>query len=464
MKWQRGLRWGGGVGLAVALVGVLALVMRARRAKDLMDPERARRQGRPIPVRTADVTYDAVEQVIGATAITTPAETAQVGIGPSRGLALGNPVSHIVIKAVHVKEGDQVQPGQVLFELDNEVFALVVKQKQAILDAARAGLAYSEEQAANNKLTRELELANARANLKFRTDDLENKEKTFEIYTKLYPKKMASTPQYYEARSNLALAVLSLGEAKRRLKLAQDSLRVGLLRDQAAVAQARGAVATAGVDRESALRDVGRTQIRSPIGGIADQVEVVAGQTVPVTNVLARIHRLDTIHVRLDFPQERVDEVAVGQQAEVTLDSFPHETFAGKVTRISPLVRPQLRVFPVVVEVPNPKNRIKAGISGFVRLRLRRKATAVPAAAVVRQGEQAVVFCVVQGRARLRPVRVGQTLANGLLEVRGGLAAGDRVVIFQNFYSHADNLAAGKGYLRDNDPVDENWRRWARRE
>ena len=69
-----------------------------------------------------------------------------------------------------------------------------------------------------------------------------------------------------------------------------------------------------------------------------------------------------------------------------------------------------------------------------------------------------------EGRARLCEIRTGPLVTNGVLEVRQGLAAGDEVVIFHNFYRDVGKLAANQGYLQDNDPVDTDWRKWTRRE
>ena len=69
----------------------------------------------------------------------------------------------------------------------------------------------------------------------------------------------------------------------------------------------------------------------------------VRGAVVEVNAALTQVLKLDPVHVRMDFPQERIDEVAVGQKAEVVLDSFPRETFTGTVARILPQVNPQLR-------------------------------------------------------------------------------------------------------------------------
>jgi Cu(I)/Ag(I) efflux system membrane fusion protein len=195
-----------------------------------------------------------------------------------------------------------------------------------------------------------------------------------------------------------------------------------------------------------------------------DKVDLVPDQVVPVNTPLAQVHRLDPIHVRMDFPQERLDELALGQKAQVVLDSFPDEVFEGKVIRIAPQVNPQLRVLGVVIEVPNPKERIKAGISGFVRLQVTKAVKTLPAAALLQHGGKSTVFCVRDGRASVREVRPGPVLDDGLVEARGGVAAGDEVVIFHNFYAHAGELDSREGYLQDGDLVDTDWRRWARRD
>jgi RND family efflux transporter MFP subunit len=179
---------------------------------------------------------------------------------------------------------------------------------------------------------------------------------------------------------------------------------------------------------------------------------------------LTKVLRLDPIHVRLDFPQERLDEVAQGQEVEVVLDSFRKETFAGTVIRISPRVEPQFRVCPVVVEVKNPGNRIKAGVSGYARLKVNKKSLAVPATALIERERRAMVFRVEDGRARIREVVTGHRLDTGLVEVLRGLTSGDEVVVFHNFYRHAGELTRGDAYLKDDDLVDVDWRKWAGRE
>jgi hypothetical protein len=127
---------------------------------------------------------------------------------------------------------------------------------------------------------------------------------------------------------------------------------------------------------------------------------------------------------------------------------------------MSPQVNTQLRVLPVMIELKNPEGRIKAGVSGFARIRKKKKTLKVPARAVLDHGSKTITFRVENGRARLREIRVGPQVDVGVLEVREGLAKGDQVVLFHNFYRNAGELTRNEGFLQDNDLVDTDWRRW----
>lgn len=470
-RWSipKQLLWGkAGLGLLlVVLIGgaSLAVFRKADHAKDMVDPIRARNQGRPIPVRTALVAESEVEQVIGATAVTIPSATAVVRIGASRGLNASNPDSDIVLKSVRVHDGERVRAGQVLFELEDTVFQEVVQQKEAALATARAELERIKQSVELNEAVRTLTLASAEAGIKFRNEDLQTRKMEYETLERLNRSKSATNFEYFESRSKYSQARFDLATAELNLQLARNQIQLGQLQDRSNLAKATNDFEVARIDVAVAKHDVDRCRIKSPIDGFLGKVDVVPGTVVAVSQPLAQVFHLDPIFVRMDFPQERLDEVALNQTAEIVLDSYPKETFTGKVIRILPEVKPDLRVMPVIMEVSNPGNRIKPGISGFVRLRITRVTRTVPALAVIERGGKAVAFRIEDGRARLREVRTGPLIESGVMEVRDGLGPGDEVVVFHsNFYRHGGALVSKNGYLLDNDAVDVEWRRWTRRE
>jgi multidrug efflux pump subunit AcrA (membrane-fusion protein) len=464
-RTRRFLRWGWlwALVLGGCTLGAWLVYREADRAMDASDPDRARSQGRPIPVRTALVTATEFEQVIGATVMTTSSSDAVIrAISPGQGT---NTVD-MIVKTIHVREGDWVRQGQVAFEIEEDVRSDVVARMEANLGAVEAEMKRLEQGLELRERARKMELASAEANMVFRTADLQNRLATFEVVEKVYRERATTPIELSDARSRLEQARYQLKEGQERLQLAKDALILGPLQDRQDLSRTRRDVAVAWLDLKSARRDVGWCQVKSPIEGFIDsRIEISPGQVLSVTSNLAHVVTLDPMHVRLDFPQERMDEVAVGQQTEIVLDSFPKETFQGKVIRIGPVVNPALRVFAVVVEMQNPGNRVKAGVSGFARVKVKRQAVAIPAAAVIRHGSKAMVFRVEEGRARLREVQVKHPIDLGMLEVSGGVSAGDEVVIyFSNFYRHWRELTSRDCYLQDNDPVDVEWRKWARRD
>jgi len=219
------------------------------------------------------------------------------------------------------------------------------------------------------------------------------------------------------------------------------------------VKEAEVAVETAQLELDLAKADLDLCVVRTPIDGVVDSVSVVPQMRVAGGAEVAVVHQLDPILVQMDFPMERMDSLRIGQSAEVVLDAFAQETFAGKVTRILPVVSTKTRVLPVILEVANPKNRIRAGISGFVRVQSGASpTTTVPTVAIMRKQTKAMVFCVEDSRARIREVRTGAVADEGKIEILSGLNAGDEVIIY------------GQDEVQENDLVNVDWQQWARRE
>ena len=218
------------------------------------------------------------------------------------------------------------------------------------------------------------------------------------------------------------------------------------------VAEAEVNAETAQLELALAKRDLELCNMISPIDGVVQELNVVPQMRVGNGAVVAVIHQLDPIYIQMDYPMERLDSLTVGQTAEIELDAFSQETFTGKVIRIAPVVSTKTRVVPITLEIPNPENRIKAGISGFARVKCSKAgATAIPSVAVIKKQRKAMVFCVEEGRAKIREIQTGETIGSSEIQVLKGLNIGDEVVIY------------GHDSLNENDLVNADWRKWTRR-
>jgi RND family efflux transporter MFP subunit len=192
--------------------------------------------------------------------------------------------------------------------------------------------------------------------------------------------------------------------------------------------------------------------IQSPLNGVVDQLFVVPQTEVAGGTTVAVVTQLDPIYVQMDYPMERLDSLRLDQTTETVLDAFPQDKFTGKVIRISPVVSTKSRVVPVTIEVSNPDDRIKAGIAGFTRVKGRKAATtAVPTLSIINKGGKSMVICVEESRAKIREVRTGAVVREGMIQVLEGLKPGEEIVVY------------GQKDLHENDIVNVDWQKWTHR-
>ncbi|MGQ3054269.1 MAG: efflux RND transporter periplasmic adaptor subunit [Roseateles sp.] len=189
------------------------------------------------------------------------------------------------------------------------------------------------------------------------------------------------------------------------------------------------------------------TSVHAPIGGLVQELMVRPGMTVSQGMSLARITGLSTVWLEAALPEVQAATARVGEPVEVTLSAFPGETLKGKVTSVLPEASSETRTLRVRAELPNPRGRLRAGM--FAQMRLggaAEEALVVPAEAVIRTGERAIVYIVDQpGRFTPVPVRIGREWGDKL-EVLAGLQAGQQVVASGQFL--IDSEASMQGLLQ----------------
>ncbi len=236
-------------------------------------------------------------------------------------------VSNIV-----VREGQHVEPGDVLFEIDPEPFRLTLAQAKAKLESTR------------------VDFANLKSNLSSLTTLAELAQKNVEL--KLNDVKRKTDLVAKNAGSQLDLDNASVGvvTAKLQAQLAiqqRDSTLNQLLgkpdlpiEDFPAYRQAKAAV-------EQAERDLNHTVLRAPITGTATQVDAIQlGRFVtagmPVFSVVD-----DTAPWVDANPKETdVTYLKVGQPVTIDVDTFPDHPFKGVVSSVSPGTGAQFAILP----------------------------------------------------------------------------------------------------------------------
>lgn len=241
----------------------------------------------------------------------------------------------------------------------------------------------------------------------------------------------------------------SLSEAEARLELAnrnRDRIR-GLfeagvvsrqeLDDAEAEATAwngRQASAAASVARLEDRLD--RSRIRAPYSGTVVREHCEVGEWITVGGRVVDLVDTSRLEVVVNIPEQRFGGISVGDEAVVRVTSLPDFEATGVVSAVIPSADAGARTFPVKVKLENAEDRVAAGMLATVGL-LQGDATAgtlVPKDAVVRQGNQSIVFVVSetdgQVTAAQRPVRTGA--AQGAWVSVMGVEPGERVVTLGN--------------------------------
>jgi membrane fusion protein, heavy metal efflux system len=177
----------------------------------------------------------------------------------------------------------------------------------------------------------------------------------------------------------------------------------------------------------------GRVPIRAPIGGTVIERKVTLGQAVERATDAFKIADTSLVWVSLDLYEKDLSRVHVGQQVEIWTESRPGETFRGKVAFIVPEIDEATRTAKVRLEFANPKGLLEAGQLVTARivadqLRDVAEVLAVPRSAVEQLEGKMVVFVETGNGFERRNVLTG-TSGGAQIEIRQGLALGERVAI-----------------------------------
>jgi membrane fusion protein (multidrug efflux system) len=228
-------------------------------------------------------------------------------------------------------------------------------------------------------------------------------------------------------------AQLAQAEAQARTE-AQRYERSKELLSQQFISQEAVDLAKNNLERAEALRReaqvrLSKTDIYAPFAGTVGLRLVSPGAYVRKGDDIVRLESISAIKVDFRVPEIYAAQLQPGQDLAIRLDAFPGEAFTGTVYAVEPVVDDRTRTMLVRGRVQNKGLKLKPGM--FVRvavgLEKRTNAVSVPEQALWPQGQDMFVFRVVDGKAALTKVSLGNRRP-GSVEVTDGLAPGDVVI------------------------------------
>jgi Cu(I)/Ag(I) efflux system membrane fusion protein len=105
-----------------------------------------------------------------------------------------------------------------------------------------------------------------------------------------------------------------------------------------------------------------RVTLLAPIGGTVTEKMVVQNSMVKPGEMLYRLAHLDSVWLYLDIYEYELGLVRYGHEVAATTESYPGETFAGRVWFISPILSEETRTVKVTVALENKNRKLKPGM------------------------------------------------------------------------------------------------------
>ncbi len=154
-------------------------------------------------------------------------------------------------------------------------------------------------------------------------------------------------------------------------------LQAGARREDIAVAEAGVAEAQAAVQTLQAQRQ--KMTLAAPLAGLVTERNVSLGEIVAPGAALLKIANLDEVTLTVYIAEDQIGRVKVGQDVEVSVDSFPGRVFRGRVAHIASQAEYTPKnvqtkeerasmVFAVKVELTNPDHALKPGMPADARI------------------------------------------------------------------------------------------------
>lgn len=172
-----------------------------------------------------------------------------------------------------------------------------------------------------------------------------------------------------------------------------------------------------------------KTELRAPFDGMLGLRQASPGDYLQPGAAIVGLDDVDPIKVDFRVPEVFAHRLKVGQSIQLSVDAVPGQTFTGEVYAIDPQVDVNGRSVLLRARVPNQDGPLRPGMFARVTLILDQRADAVvvPEEALIPQGNDHIVFKVVDGKVAPQPVTLG-VRRKGVVEITSGLAAGDVVI------------------------------------
>ena len=329
-----------------------------------------------------------------------------------------------VVKNIPVSEGQIVQAGQVLIELDDAEWRAAAQQADMLVLQAQARL----------RQVREVQAPVAAQSLVQAEINVSYAEKQWHRNVDLFTKSFISQAALDEAKKNVDLTQAQLQTAKKQV---QTTHPTGSDYQIAATA-----LSQAEANSKVAYSRRQHTIIKTPIAGTLISRDVETGDVVQAGKALMTLSPSGATQLGVQIDEKNLPLLVLGQLARASTDAYPTLNFSAAISYINPSVDLQRGSVEIKLNVPEPPAYLRQDmtVSVDIQVATRLRALLVPTDTIHDvKGRQPWVLKVADGKARKQVLRVGLQSA-GMSEVLSGLSVNDRVLTFTNEVNEGDRI------------------------
>lgn len=295
------------------------------------------------------------------------------------------------IVSLKVKEGDQVEVGQIVTLIDSRDQEARVKKASSALNSATASLKF--------------------------------KEATYSRSQELFNKGLISSEEFQAIKTEYEIANTQVEQARASLQEAHQELL--------------------------------KTKIITPISGTVTELNVEEGEMAVVGTmnnpgtVLMTISDLGRVVAVCEVDESDVIDIDVGHPAKISIDALPDTSFGGEVIELSSSgityragTPEEVTNFEVKIELKEVVEGLKPNMSATCEIITEHKLDIlkVPIQSIIEKKEKEGVFLVRDGKAEWIDVKSGIS-DEKWVEIEEGVSEGDSVV--SGSYKALDKLKAG---------------------
>lgn len=232
------------------------------------------------------------------------------------------------LQKLHVNIGTRVRKGDLIAELDDRILQQEYQKAQANVEMARATAHQTE------------------VSLDYARTELDRKRELFE--------------RNFLSQSEFDIASNQFANAQAQDNIAKASLNSALAVSNSAELQLSFTKIMAEWSDDAQYRIIGERYAEE-------------GDQLGAGNPIVSLMDIERIIAVVEVVEQDYARIKIGQEAQISIDSYPNRKFVGKVLRIAPMLQEASRQARVEIEVPNPNAVLKPGMFARVNINFQTK-------------------------------------------------------------------------------------------